>query len=331
LKPILGILLGEATGIGPEIIAKLCVDGKIYEWCRPILIGDAHILKAGMNFANVQFQFSIIEEISQINWNGPIPIWDLKNFNPSNITMGNLSPESGRATGQQFEYALQLFNRELIDGFSFAPYNKAALELGGYDIYKLFANNLKIRWPFGELNVVNNLWVSRVTSHIPLKEVSNRLTVKNIFGAIKLLNETMVLAGNNQPRIAVAALNPHAGDEGLFGKEEREIIAPAIEVANKEGIIAMGPFPADTLFVNAFKGLYDGVTTMYHDQGQIALKLMNFESAVTVVAGLSCPITTPAHGTAFDIAGKGIANANAMGKAIEIAAEMAKRKKEIKN
>ena len=319
--------MGEATGIGPEIIAKLCADGKITTWVRPILLGDARVLKIGMKFANVQFPFSKIENISQIDWNGSIPLWDLKNFDPNNITMGQISAYSGQAMGQQFEYALQLYNKGIIDGFSFAPYNKAALEQGGYDIYKLFARNLKIKWPFGELNVVNNLWISRVTSHIPLKEVPNRLTVKNILGAIKLLNETMVLVRKDQPRIAVASLNPHAGDEELFGKEESEIIAPAIALANKEGINAMGPYPADTIFVNAFKGLYDGVTTMYHDQGQIALKLMDFESAVTVIAGVSCPITTPAHGTAFDIAGKGIANANAMSKAIEIAAAIIQRKK----
>ncbi|TFG24092.1 MAG: 4-hydroxythreonine-4-phosphate dehydrogenase PdxA [Promethearchaeota archaeon] len=328
MKPILGILLGEATGIGPEIIAKLCAEGKITAWCRPILLGDARVLKLGMKFAKVQFPFSIIEDISQIDWNGPIPLWDLKNFDPGNIIMGQISADSGKATGQQFEYALQLYNKGIIEGFSFAPYNKAALDQGGYDIFKLFLRNLKFSWPFGELNVVNNLWVSRVTSHVPLKKVSSLLTVKSILGAIKLLNETLILAGNDYPRIAVAALNPHAGDEGLFGKEESEVIAPAIALANKEGINAMGPFPADTLFVNAFKGLYDGVTSMYHDQGQIALKLMNFESAVTILAGSPCPMTTPAHGTAYDIAGKGIANANGMNRAIEIAAAIAQTKKD---
>ncbi|TFG03675.1 MAG: 4-hydroxythreonine-4-phosphate dehydrogenase PdxA [Promethearchaeota archaeon] len=327
MKPVLGILLGEATGIGPEIIAKLCADSEITALCRPILIGDARVLKLGMKFAKVQFHFSTIEDISQIDWNGPLPLWDLKNYDASTIIMGQISADSGKATGQQFECALQLYNKGIIEGFSFAPYNKAALEQGGYDILKLFLRNLKISWPFGELNVVNNLWVSRVTSHVPLKKVANLLSVKSILGAIKLLNETIVLAGNNFPRIAVAALNPHAGDEGLFGKEESEVIAPAIALANKEGINAMGPFPADTLFVNAFKGLYDGVTTMYHDQGQIALKLMNFESAVTVLAGSPCPITTPAHGTAFDIAGQGIANANGMSKAIELAAAISRRKK----
>jgi len=224
-----------------------------------------------------------------------------------------------------FETGLNLFKNGDIQGFTFAPYNKAALEYGGFDIFKLFARNLKVKWPFGELNVVNNVWISRVTSHIPLNDVSKRLNIKNIAGAIKLVNDTMIMTGIDRPQIAVAALNPHAGEDGLFGSEEIEIIAPAINKANEDGINAKGPFPADTLFLNAFKGLYDGVTTMYHDQGQIALKLMNFESAVTVIAGLSCPITTPAHGTAFDIVGRGIANPNAMEQAIKIAAEMAIR------
>ena len=256
---------------------------------------------------------------------GAIPILDQKNIDPDKIKLGHIDAQSGKATGELFDITLKLFKNGDIQGFTFAPYNKAALEYGGFDIFKLFARNLKVKWPFGELNVVNNVWVSRVTSHVPLKDVSKRLNIKNIAGAIKLVNDTMIMTGIDRPRIAVAALNPHAGEDGLFGSEEIEIIAPAINKANEDGINAKGPFPADTLFLNAFKGLYDGVTTMYHDQGQIALKLMNFESAVTVIAGLSCPITTPAHGTAFDIVGRGIANPNAMEQAIKIAAEMAIR------
>ena len=322
MKPILGILLGEATGIGPEVVAKVCARGRILAYCKPILIGDLRVLKAGMKISGADFSVSIVDNITQADWTGPIPILDLKNIDPATIKLGYIDGHSGKATGKQFETALHFFKEGHIHGFSFAPYNKAALEYGGYDIFKLFARNLKVNWPFGELNVVNNVWVSRVTSHIPLKDVSNRLNIRNITGAIKLVNDTMILTGINQPFIAIAALNPHAGEDGLFGKEEIEIICPAIEKAKEDGINAKGPFPADTIFLNAFKGLYDGVTTMYHDQGQIALKLMNFESAVTIIAGLSCPITTPAHGTAFDIVGRGIANPNAMERAIKIAAEL---------
>jgi len=325
MRPILGILLGEATGIGPEVVAKVCAKDRISNYCRPILIGDLRVLKAGMNISDVTFPFNVVDDITHVDWMGSIPILDQKNIDPTKIKLGHIDAGSGKATGELFETGLNLFKNGHIQGFTFAPYNKAALEYGGFDIFKLFARNLKVKWPFGELNVVNNVWVSRVTSHVPLKDVSKRLNIKNIAGAIKLVNDTMIMTGIDRPRIAVAALNPHAGEDGLFGSEEIEIIAPAINKANKDGINAKGPFPADTLFLNAFKGLYDGVTTMYHDQGQIALKLMNFESAVTVIAGLSCPITTPAHGTAFDIVGRGIANPNAMEQAIKIAAEMAIR------
>ena len=325
MRPILGILLGEATGIGPEVVVKVCAKDEILAYCKPILIGDLRVLKAGMKIAGVNFPFKVVDDITQADWTGPIPILDQKNIDPTNIKMGYIDAKSGRATGELFETTLNLFKNGDIHGFTFAPYNKAALEYGGVNINKLFARYLKITWPFGEVNVVNNVWVSRVTSHIPLKEVSKQLSIRSIVGAIQLVNNTMVLAGINQPRIAVAALNPHAGENGLFGREEIDIIAPAVKKANEKGINAKGPFPVDTIFLNTFKGLFDGVTTMYHDQGQIALKLMNFESAVTVVAGVSCPITTPAHGTAFDIVGKGLANSNAMKEAIIIAAEMAKR------
>lgn len=325
MRPILGILLGEATGIGPEVVAKVCAKNRISNYCRPILIGDLRVLKAGMNISDVTFPFNVVDDITHVDWMGSIPILDQKNIDPTKIKLGHIDAGSGKATGELFETGLNLFKNGHIQGFTFAPYNKAALEYGGFDIFKLFARNLKVKWPFGELNVVNNVWVSRVTSHVPLKDVPKRLNIKNIAGAIKLVNDTMIMTGIDRPRIAVAALNPHAGEDGLFGSEEIEIIAPAINKANEDGINAKGPFPADTLFLNAFKGLYDGVTTMYHDQGQIALKLMNFESAVTVIAGLSCPITTPAHGTAFDIVGRGIANPNAMEQAIKIAAEMAIR------
>jgi 4-hydroxythreonine-4-phosphate dehydrogenase len=329
MKPIIAILLGDATGIGPEItvkaIAKVCAKGRISAYCRPILIGDLRVLKAGMKISNLDFSVNAIDAIAQAQWKNSIPILDQKNLDPTKIKLGHIDAASGKATGELFEKALSLFKKGDVDGFTFAPYNKAALEYGGFDIFKLFARNLKVNWPFGELNVVNDVWVSRVTSHIPLKEVSNRLTIKNITGAIKLVNDTMILTGIDEPRIAVAALNPHAGEEGLFGKEEIEKITPAIEKVKKDGINASGPFPADTLFLNAIKGLYNGVTTMYHDQGQIALKLMDFESTVTVIAGLSCPITTPAHGTAYDIVGKNMANPKAMELAIKTAAEIAFR------
>ena len=325
MKPIIGILLGEATGIGPEIVAKVCAQNTMKNYCRPILIGDIRVLKAGMGISGVDFPISVIDGISEVDWDGPIPILDTKNLDPEDIKLGQISEKSGKATGELFEITLQLVKKGDLDGFTFAPYNKSALDLGGYSIHELLAHYLKVSWPFGEINVANNIWISRVTSHIPLKEVSRHLNLENVTGAIELAYKTMRSAGIDHPRIAVAAFNPHGGDNGLFGTEEIDILIPAVNAVKKKGIDAMGPFPADTIFINALKGFYDGIATMYHDQGQIALKLMNFEAAVTIIAGVSCPITTPAHGTAYDIAGKGIANPNAMEQATRIAADMAKR------
>ncbi len=323
MKPIIGILLGDPTGIGPEVVAKVISKNNLKLYCKPIVIGDFRVLDSSLKHFGLKCPIQKIEEISQASWENFIPFFDLKNTDPLKIKMGETSADAGRAMGEMFEKAIELYNLNLINGFSFAPYNKAALEDGGVNINRLFAKYLKIKIPFGELILINNLWISRVTSHIALKDISKNLTVNKILNAIKLVHDAMILAKISNPKIAVAALNPHAGDEGLFGKEEIEIIKPAIEKAQSKGYNAVGPYPADTLFISPLKESYNGITAMYHDQCQIAIKLMNFEEAVTILAGFGCPITTPAHGTAFDIAGKGVANPNAMEQAIIIAARIA--------
>jgi 4-hydroxythreonine-4-phosphate dehydrogenase len=173
------------------------------------------------------------------------------------------------------------------------------------------------------MNVLDNLWTFRVTCHIPISEIASHITKERVLNAIKLADSTMRRAGYERPKIGVAALNPHAGEGGLCGREEVDVILPAIETARAEDIEALGPFSADTIFIAAFKGAFDAVLTMYHDQGQIATKLVGFHIGVTVAAGLPYPITTPEHGTAFDIAGKGLAKTDATEKAIHIAAKMA--------
>jgi len=176
----------------------------------------------------------------------------------------------------------------------------------------------------GELNVLQDLWTSRVTSHVPLKEVSALLSSHKVFESIEMIFNALKASGKASPRLAVCGLNPHNGDNGNYGDEEIRIIAPGVEMARAAGLPAEGPFPADTAFVRAIRqdGGYDGVVTMYHDQGQIAMKLMGFEKGVTVHGGLPIPITTPAHGTAYDIVGKNVANPQAMLNAFELACRM---------
>lgn len=322
--------MGEATGIGPEIIAKLCAAKKLQAHCRPIIIGDARVLEMGKRIARVDLPVAVVEEVPRVVSDGAVCLLDQKNLDPSELPLGQIHKQSGKVTGDMLVTALGLTEKGAIDGFVYAPLNKAALKYGGYDFVdeqKLFAHYLHWNEPSIEMNVLGNLWTSRVTSHVPLDKVCDNLSVDKILTSIRLACQTLRRAGIARPRIAVAAVNPHAGENGLCGRQEIEIIAPAVQSAQQEDIDAVGPYPADTIFINAFKGYYDAVVTMYHDQGQIALKLMGFESGVTVAAGLPYAITTPAHGTAFDIAGKGIANPDATEQAVIIAARMAVNKR----
>lgn len=326
MKPILGILLGEASGIGPELVAKMCAQNKFEAYCRPLLIGDIRVLKLGMKIAGVEFPINIIEDTSRIEWGGSVPIIDLKNLDAQTVSLATVDAKSGHATGETIHAALDLCKKKIINGFVYAPLNKAALKYGGFEFeseMNMMAHYLDWKGVFGEMNVVNSLWTSRATSHIPFKDVSSHLTIETLLDAIRLAYSTLKKNGYDNPRIAVAALNPHAGEDGSCGTEEIDVIIPGINIAKLEGINVMGPYPADTIFINAFNGMYDAVTTLYHDQGQIALKLMKFQEGVTVSTGLPYPITTPAHGTAFDIAGKGIANVEPMEKAVMIASKMA--------
>ena len=326
MKPILGILLGEAAGIGPETVAKVCAQNILMSYCRPLLIGDARVLKQGMKIAGVQFPIIIAEDLLKIDWNGAVPIVDLKNLDPDTVEFSKIDAKSGRATGEQILTALNLCKDKIIEGFVYAPLNKAALKCGGFDFeseISMMAHYLEFNGVYGEMNVVNELWTTRATGHIPLKDVSANLTTGVLLEAIRLAHCTLKRSGFESPRIAVCALNPHAGENGSCGREEIDVIMPAIKLAQSEGIDAMGPYPADTIFINAFKGMYDAVTTLFHDQGQIALKLRNFQDGVTVSAGLPYPIATPAHGTAFDIAGKGAASTAPLEKAVMLASKMA--------
>ena len=239
--------------------------------------------------------------------------------------MGEASAKGGGFAMTNYKTALRLAQDGVIDAICFTPFNKAALRLAGNpydDELHLAADVLGHRGPCSEYNVLEALWNARVTSHVPLAKVSSLLTIDSIMQALTLTNATLKAAGFAYPRIAVAGLNPHAGDGGNFGREEIDVIAPAVAKAKAMQIGAEGPYPADTVFLRARDGKCDAVLTMYHDQGQIAMKLMGFERGVTVLGGLPVPICTPAHGTAYDIAGQGIANVEASRRAFLLACAM---------
>ncbi len=323
----IGLMLGDVTGIGPETCAKLLAAGQVQKIARIVVVGDARVLELGMNDAGVSFPWRSYGRVEEIDWERPeVPLIDLENLNPADVPRGVVSAESGRVTGETLAHMTELALEGSLDAVTFAPLNKAALNAGGWrypDEHQMFAKLTAHEGYFGEMNVLGNLWTSRVTSHIPLKQVAGLLTRERIVKAIKLAHHTLKAAGVSEPRLAVAALNPHAGEGGLFGDEEGRIIGPAVEEAQQEGISCSGPFPADTIFLKAFTGHYDGVVSMYHDQGQIAMKLRGFNQGVTVTAGLRTVFTTPAHGTAFDIVGTGQAHTGALEQALKLAGTLA--------
>jgi 4-hydroxythreonine-4-phosphate dehydrogenase len=227
--------------------------------------------------------------------------------------------------------ALDLAVAGVVDGVLFAPFNKAAMTSAGLnaeDEHRYMARYLGFTGYHSEINVLDNLMTTRVTSHIGLKDVAANINQPGILRAVELAESTLKRAGHARPSIAVAALNPHAGDNGKFGREEIDIIEPAIRACQQKQMDVTGPWPSDTVFLKAQRGEVDAVVTMYHDQGQIAIKLMGFERGVTVAGGLPVPVATPAHGTAFDIAGQNKANASAIRQAFDLLLRMAQTHRE---
>jgi len=320
-------MLGDATGIGPEQCAKILADGRLRDAARLVVVGDARVLAQGMRDAGVAFDVATCDAPRDAAWDrDAVPLIDLANVDPAMLTRGRVSPESGRLAGQTLAAMIEFAQAGELDAIAFAPLNKAALHAGGFrynDEHQMFAAMTRHQGHFSEMNVLDGLWMSRTTSHVSLRTALDQITASRIADALTLADATMRHAGIASPRIAVAALNPHAGEGGLFGREEIEIIAPAVAAAAARGIGCKGPYPADTVFLKAFGGEFDGVLAMYHDQGQIATKLKGFNRGVTVTAGLSTIFTTPAHGTAFDIVGRGIAHTGALEQAIRLAARLA--------
>lgn len=329
-KPVIGLILGDAGGVGPEIIAKLAANNFYDEYCRPIVLGDRRILEMGAKAAGINVPMEVVKSVEEATWRSGIPVLDQKNLDPTEITYGQLSIESGKDCLDMLKLAIQLFEEGKIDGFCFAPLNKSSMISAGCPFeseHHFMADLFNHTEPFGEINVLGNLWTTRTTSHIPIKDVSAHLSVETIMRAIHLANTTLKNSGIEKPRLGLAALNPHAGEHGKCGREELDVIAPAIIKANEMGIDVRGPFPSDILFIKAFNGDFDGVVTMYHDQGQIALKLKGFDQGITIAGGLPAPIVTCAHGTAYDIAGKGIVKTSAFENAVKMASRMAEHTK----
>ena len=326
-KPTIGLMLGDVTGIGPEISAKLLASGVANELANVVVIGDKRVLDLGIKNAGVKLGYHTVPSVDAIRWpSEKLPVLDLGNVDPAKYPQGVSSAESGKLTGDTLKLMIDLALAGKLDGICFAPLNKGAMHQGGWkfnDEHQMFAKLTDHSGFFGEMNVIKEFSTFRVTSHVALREAVNLVTPERIESAIRLADDTLRAAGCAKPRLGVAALNPHNGENGLFGDEEIRIIRPTVDKMRATGVNCIGPISSDAIFIQARRGDFDGVVMMYHDQGQIATKLLGFSKGVTVTAGLKTVFTTPAHGTAYDIVGQGKADLGAMEHAFTLAAKMA--------
>jgi len=322
-KNNIAILLGDPSGIGPELVSKLlCED--ITNKANIVVIGERQILEDGNKITGKKSNLKFVKNFNEINFESEDKFFlDISKDKNCNYKIAECSEESGKSVLEALDLSLNLVNENKIHAINFGPFNKTSMMLGGNkfsDELHLMADKLNVKNFFCEFNVVDNFWTARVTSHIPISEVPSHIKKEKIIKPIKLINDAMKLNGVKKPRVAVQALNPHAE----FGIEEKNEIIPAIEEAKKLGIDADGPLPCDTSFITAYKNKnHDCIVGMYHDALQSGLKAFGFDRGVTVQGGLPVPITTPAHGTAFDIAGKNKANLEPTLQSFKIALKMA--------
>ena len=322
-----GIIPGDPGGIGPELVAQLLSRKEDHPKVNVLLIGDRHVFERGQHNANVAYDLKKINKsVNEWSENHPVAIYEVDSIVPKDVQIGKVTRTSGVSTLTVLDNALKLWQEGVIDALVFGPFNKAAMHqagIGKSDELHYMAKKLNTKNYICELNTLGGIWTSRVTSHIALRAVADSINPNRIREAVMLIDRTLKRSGIKYPRISVAALNPHAGDGGNFGREEIELIEPVVRELSRAKIKVDGPWPADTIFLKASRSEIDAVVTMYHDQGQIALKLLGFDRGVTVQGGLPFPVTTPAHGTAFDIAGKGVADPGAFIAAFQVAADMA--------
>ncbi|SHS25962.1 4-hydroxythreonine-4-phosphate dehydrogenase 2 [Mycobacteroides abscessus subsp. abscessus] len=328
MRPIIGITMGDAAGVGPEIILKALQSAEVYQQSRPVVIGDAKILQREAKNINASLEFNIIKQPSEgIYETGTIDCIDL-DLLPEDLPYGEVSAEAGHAAFCFIKEAVALAMDKKINAICTAPLNKEALHKGGhlYPGHTEILADLTGTEDYSMMLSAPNLKVIHLTTHVGLIEAVNRINPERTYKVIKLAHDTLKRAGYDKVKIAVCGINPHAGENGLFGNgEEEEKLAPGIEKAQKEGIEVSGPLPADTLFFRTVRGDFDIVVACYHDQGHGPIKVLGIEAGVNITVGLRNGIvrTSVDHGTAFDIAGKNLADKGSLIEAIKMAVDLA--------
>ncbi len=333
-RPRIAMTLGDVAGIGPEVVARGLVDERLRESCRPVVIGHPAVIDRARILIGANFNLVSVRTLADVDWSSSfVPCWNPSIDDAVDVPIGRIDARAGRAAYDCLVAATGAALRGEIDAMTTAPLNKAALHAAGINFpghTEILAQECGVRefammlyLPPGEPLVGRfGLGVVHVTLHTSIRSVPGLLNVPHIRETIRLVDGFLKRIGCESPRVGVCALNPHAGEEGLFGDEESTSIAPAVEAARQLGINAIGPIPADALLRRAVRGEFDGVAAMYHDQGHIALKLIGFERAVNVTLGLPIVRTSPSHGTAFDIAWQGKARADGFLEAVRTAAKL---------
>jgi 4-hydroxythreonine-4-phosphate dehydrogenase len=302
----------------------------VWTWCRPLLVGDAGVMRKAQDLLDSPPTLQPITDVAEARFTpGVCDVLDLENVDPAALQPGVVSPASGRASVAYVTTATKLALRGQVDAMATGPINKAALReagipfIGHTELLTALMGERVTEEEVTTMLATPGLRVVHVTRHVPLAEVPSLITRERVLNTIRVTHTGLAQMGMPQPRLAVAALNPHGGDEGLIGREEIEEIGPAVEAARGEGIDARGPIPADSVFFRAIEGKFDAVVAMYHDQGHIPIKTHDFARSVTVTLGLPIVRTSVDHGTAFDIAWQGKADDTSMVEAIRLAAQLA--------
>jgi 4-hydroxythreonine-4-phosphate dehydrogenase len=326
--PTIGITMGDPVGIGPEIIVKALAQKEVFAHCRPLVFGDANVLNEANRVLNASCNINPLRRVEEARGNlGTIDLIELSHTDLNGFQFGTPKKSYAPQIIRYLETALSFAMDGRIKGMTTCPINKGFLNDAGYPFtgHTEFLAQRTSSAPVVMMLVTPQLKVALVTTHCALRDVSGLITPEGIMDTIRITDAALrSFFGIANPKLAVASLNPHAGEDGLFGDEEKTVIFPAIHECTRAGINVVGPIASDSLFHFAAKGIYDAVVCMYHDQGLIPIKLMGFKTAVNVTLGLSIIRTSVDHGTAYDIAGSGVADSTSLIEAIILASEMAR-------
>ena len=326
-KPAIAITMGDPCGIGPEVVVKALADPRVYASCRPLVIGNTFAMRQAVQATGLPLEINETGDPVAAGRNpAVVDVVDIHNLNPADITVGQISVPCGKAAMEWVTKAGELALAGIVDAIATAPLNKEAASLAGFQSigHTELLQELAGAKTVPTMLLSKNLRVVHLTTHRSLRVACDYVKQERILEFLQLTHDTFVKWGFPRPRLAAAGLNPHNSDGGLLGNEEAEEIAPAVNAARERGIDAVGPIPADSVFPQAIEGRYDVVLAMFHDQGHIPVKVYGFEESVTANLGLPFVRTSVDHGTAFDIAGQGIAQHVSMLESIRLAVELAR-------